>query len=59
MLPLGGLCFVVFAGWIMGRDAVRDELAMRSPRLFALAFLLMRYVAPFGILVVFTAQLWN
>ncbi|WP_313514055.1 sodium-dependent transporter [Pseudomonas sp.] len=59
MLPLGGLCFVVFAGWTMGREAVRDELAMRSPQLFALAFFLMRYVAPFGILVVFAAQLWN
>ncbi len=59
MLPLGGLCFVLFAGWVMGREAVREELAMRSPRLFALAFFLMRYVAPFGILVVFGAQLWN
>lgn len=59
MLPLGGLCFVLFAGWVMGREAVREELAMRSSRLFALAFFLMRYVAPFGILVVFGAQLWN
>ena len=50
---------MLFAGWVMGREAVREELAMRSPRLFALAFFLMRYVAPFGILVVFTAQLWN
>ncbi|HWD32206.1 sodium-dependent transporter [Pseudomonas caricapapayae] len=59
MLPLGGLCFVVFAGWIMGREAVRDELAMRSPLLFALTFFLMRYVAPLGILIVFAAQLWK
>lgn len=57
MLPLGALTFVVFASWIMGREAVRDELAMRSPRLFALTFFLMRYVAPLGILVVFAAQL--
>lgn len=59
MLPLGGLTFVVFAGWVMGREAVRDELAMRSPKLFALIFWLMRYVAPLGILVVFAAQLWK
>jgi neurotransmitter:Na+ symporter, NSS family len=59
MLPLGGFCFVVFAGWVMGREAVRDELSMRSPVLFALTFFLMRYVAPFGILVVFAAQLWK
>lgn len=57
MLPLGALTFVVFASWVMGREAVRDELAMRSPRLFALTFFLMRYVAPLGILVVFAAQL--
>ena len=59
MLPLGGLCFVVFAGWVMGREAVRDELSIRSPLLFNLTFFLMRYVAPFGILVVFAAQLWK
>jgi len=56
---LGGLCFVVFAGWIMGRGAVRDELSMRSPVLFALTLFLMRYVAPLGILIVFAAQLWK
>ncbi len=59
MLPLGGLCFVVFAGWIMGREAVRDELSLRNPVLFALSLFLMRYVAPIGILVVFAAQLWK
>jgi neurotransmitter:Na+ symporter, NSS family len=59
MLPLGCLCFVIFAGWVMGRDAVRDELAMRNPRLFSLAFFLMRYVAPAGILVVFAVELWK
>ncbi len=58
-MPLGGLCFVVFAGWVMGREAVRDELSLRSPLLFSLALFLMRYVAPVGILVVFAAQLWK
>jgi NSS family neurotransmitter:Na+ symporter len=59
MLPLGGLCFVVFAGWVMGTKAVRDELSIRSPVLFTTTFFLMRYVAPIGILVVFAAQLWK
>lgn len=59
MLPLGGLCFVVFAGWVMGREAVRDELSIRRPVLFALTLFLMRYVAPIGILIVFAAQLWK
>lgn len=59
MLPLGGLCFVVFAGWVMNREAVRDELSIRSPMLFGLTLFLMRYVAPLGILVVFAAQFWK
>jgi NSS family neurotransmitter:Na+ symporter len=59
MLPLGGLCFVLFAGWVMGRKAVHDELSTRSPGLFAATFFLMRYIAPIGILVVFAAQLWK
>ena len=56
---LHGLWVVVFAGWIMGRGAVRDELSMRSPVMFALTLFLMRYVAPLGILIVFAAQLWK
>jgi len=59
MLPLGGLCFVVFAGWVMGREVVRDELSIHRPALFAPSLFLMRYVAPIGILVVFAAQLWK
>jgi NSS family neurotransmitter:Na+ symporter len=58
LLPLGCLAFVVFAGWVMGRETVRDELAMGNARLFAVTFFLMRYVAPLGILIVFAAQLW-
>ena len=43
----------------MNRGAVRDELSIRYPALFALCLFLMRYVAPIGILVVFAAQLWK
>lgn len=49
----------VHGGWVMGREPGRDELALRSARLFALAFWLMRYGAPLGMLVVFAAQLWK
>jgi NSS family neurotransmitter:Na+ symporter len=57
LLPLGGLSFVLFAGWVLGRDAVREELAFRSPVLFSLVYWLMRVVAPIGVLVVFVAEL--
>lgn len=34
MLPLGGLLFAVFAGWILGREVFRAELALRHPGCF-------------------------
>ncbi|NQD97018.1 sodium-dependent transporter, partial [Pseudomonas sp. CrR25] len=57
LLPLGGLAFALFAGWVLGREAVREELAMRSPVLFNLALWLVRLVAPIGVLIVFVAEL--
>lgn len=57
LLPLGGLAFVLFAGWVLKREAVREELAIRYPRLFGLLYWLIRVVAPLGVLVVFVAEL--
>ncbi|MFI8745285.1 sodium-dependent transporter [Pseudomonas sp. NPDC077186] len=57
LLPLGGLSFALFAGWVLSRDAVREELAISSPLLFNLALWLIRVVAPIGVLIVFVAEL--
>ncbi|MEK8081337.1 sodium-dependent transporter [Pseudomonas sp. XK-1] len=57
LLPLGGLAFALFAGWAMNREAVRDELAIKSPLLFNLLYWLVRVVAPVGVLIVFIAEL--
>lgn len=57
LLPLGGLAFALFAGWVLSRDSVRDELAIKSPLLFNLALWLIRVVAPIGVLIVFIAEL--
>jgi len=57
LLPAGGLAFVLFAGWVLKREVVREELAIKSPLLFGLLYWLMRVVAPLGILVVFVAEL--
>nr|WP_298137354.1 sodium-dependent transporter [uncultured Pseudomonas sp.] len=57
LLPLGGLAFLLFAGWVLKRDAVREELAMKSPLLFGLVYWLVRLVAPLGVLIVFIAEL--
>ena len=56
MLPLGGLLFVGFAGWVLDRDVLRAELALGYPRLFPAVLVLLRYVAPVGIVIVFLAD---
>nr|VFJ54266.1 MAG: neurotransmitter:Na+ symporter, NSS family [Candidatus Kentron sp. DK]VFJ55822.1 MAG: neurotransmitter:Na+ symporter, NSS family [Candidatus Kentron sp. DK] len=49
MLPLGGLLFALFAGWIMTRNATRDELDMDDYLGYKLWRFLVRYIAPVGI----------
>ena len=57
LLPFGGLAFALFAGWVLKREAVREELAMKSPLLFSVVSWLIRVVAPIGVLIVFVAEL--
>jgi len=52
MLPLGGLLIVVFAGWVMCRNATAEELG-GAGLIYKLWRVLARYVAPIGILFVF------
>jgi len=52
MLPLGGLLIVVFAGWVMCRNATADELGGKG-NIYKLWRFLARIVAPIGILFVF------
>lgn len=60
LLPLGGLLFTSFVGWVMSKDSVRDELTNGgtvNTHVFGIVYFLMRYVAPIGILVVFATNL--
>ncbi|MGI9264779.1 MAG: sodium-dependent transporter [Gammaproteobacteria bacterium] len=52
MLPLGGLLIAVFAGWVMCRNSSADELGGAGTS-YKLWRLLVRYVAPIGIMFVF------
>ncbi len=52
MLPLGGVLIAVFAGWVMCRNSTADELGGSGP-IYKLWRVLVRYVAPIGILFVF------
>jgi NSS family neurotransmitter:Na+ symporter len=46
MLPLGGVLIAIFAGWMMSRDASRDELDMGEGNAYGIWRILVRYVAP-------------
>ena len=58
LLPFGGLLFTVFVGWKMPRADVLDEFSNNGKkplnvRLYPAIRILMRYVAPIGILIIF------
>lgn len=52
MLPLGGLAFAFFAGWVMSRESVRDELK-GSGLGFFFWYPVVRYITPIAIVVIF------
>jgi NSS family neurotransmitter:Na+ symporter len=53
MLPLGGLAIAIFAGWLMSRQATADELAMEQNGMYVLWRVVVRYVTPPAIVLVF------
>ena len=52
MLPLSGLMIALFAGWVMCRNSSADELGSAGTA-YKIWRVLVRYVAPIGILFVF------
>jgi NSS family neurotransmitter:Na+ symporter len=53
MLPLGGLFIALFSVWVMKRDDSLQELDMGDGPAFRLWYMLVRYVTPVAVLVVF------
>ncbi|MBK1731834.1 sodium-dependent transporter [Thiococcus pfennigii] len=53
LLPLGGLLIAVFAGWVLSRAASVDEFAMGEGLGYRLWRLLIRFVAPIAVAIVF------
>jgi NSS family neurotransmitter:Na+ symporter len=52
MLPLGGLCIAVFAGWMMQQAHAEQELELPTQGFQAWQFLI-KYVAPAAVFIVF------
>ncbi|WP_133512327.1 sodium-dependent transporter [Candidatus Thiosymbion oneisti] len=53
MLPLGGLAMALFAGWFMARASTQDELALGQGPAYRLWRVLIRYIAPLAVVLVF------
>jgi NSS family neurotransmitter:Na+ symporter len=57
LLPLGGMLVCIFVGWRVGAPITRDELAMKSEWLFQVWLLVIRYIAPMAVAIVFIVSL--
>ncbi|EGW19894.1 sodium-dependent transporter [Methylobacter tundripaludum] len=53
MLPIGGFCIAVFAGWIMKQQYTEHELDMPNALSYQAWQILIRYVAPAAVFLVF------
>jgi len=53
MLPIGGFCIAIFAGWIMKQDHSRHELELPEDRYYQVWKFLVSYVAPAAVFFVF------
>jgi NSS family neurotransmitter:Na+ symporter len=56
LLPLGGLLVALFAGWVMSRQAMENELSLSAPA-FNLWFITVRFLTPVAVAVVFVYNL--
>jgi len=57
ILPIGGVLYAVFAGWIISRDVQIEELGVGDGVFYRFWLLLTRYVAPVAIATVLVANL--
>ena len=57
LMPLGGMCIALFAGWFMRKRSLLDELQLRESGLFRLWHWLIKFPVPAAIALVFLANL--
>lgn len=60
MMPLGGMFLSVFAGWYLDRNILRDEITNGGTlkvRMYGVLVLILKYVAPVGIALIFVNEL--
>lgn len=52
ILPVGGIFYAVFTGWVMHPTATRETFGLKSERLYQVWLFLTRYCAPIAILII-------
>ena len=57
MLPFGGLLIALFAGWVLTKKVVTDQLGFSEGWKWNVWYVAIRYVAPIGVVVVFAYPL--
>jgi NSS family neurotransmitter:Na+ symporter len=55
--PTGGILLALFAGWVMQKKITEEELQLPK-HWFSIWRILIRYVAPTGILIIFITSLF-
>jgi len=53
LMPLGGLGTVLFTGWVLQKEAVREAIGIAQPGWFNAWWNLLRYGTPVAITLVF------
>jgi NSS family neurotransmitter:Na+ symporter len=59
MMPLNGLLIALFAGWLMSKTSILDELAIKDGKMFVGLRFLLRFVVPVAIVAIFLFNLTN
>lgn len=57
LLPLGGVCASLIAGWAYPRSRLAAQLSLTGNKLFSVIRFLLRYIIPFCILLIFINSL--
>ncbi len=53
MLPIGGLLVAIFASWLMSRTSSVEELGLGDGKAYQAWRFAVRYIAPFGVIIIF------
>ena len=57
LLPLGALMTSVFIGWFATRESIRDQMGLGESAGYKIWFVLIRYVVPVAVAIIFVGGL--